>query len=117
MSEDFSSLLRGDDKYYCNVEDCLSAEKSFDIPTDIRKHMKTHYKPVLCPFYSTCGYRGAEQKYVMRHVMTNHKYWAGRHIPGVTVTGEEFQCDICGSWFMRSDNVLKHKRTQHPEEE
>ncbi|KAL8296052.1 hypothetical protein RB601_000663 [Gaeumannomyces tritici] len=115
MPEDFSWLLHADNKYYCDVGDCTSAGKPFDIPTTIRKHMKTHYKPVLCPFYTTCGYRGAEQKYVRRHVMNHHKGWAERNIPDAADTPEEFTCDICGDSFKRPDYVHKHKRTQHRE--
>ncbi|EJT70808.1 hypothetical protein GGTG_11831 [Gaeumannomyces tritici R3-111a-1] len=94
MPEDFSWLLHADNKYYCDVGDCTSAGKPFDIPTTIR---------------------GAEQKYVRRHVMNHHKGWAERNIPDAADTPEEFTCDICGDSFKRPDYVHKHKRTQHRE--
>lgn len=115
MPEDFSYLLHKDNKYYCNVKGCRSAGKSFNIPTTIRKHMKLHYRPVLCPFYPTCGYRGVEQKCLRRHVKVNHRGWAERNMPDAAGAGEIYTCDICGGEFQRDDFVVRHRRRMHPE--
>lgn len=75
-----------------------------------RKHLKTHDKPVYCPFTNDPNYpcrkpRAAEQRDMERHVVSHHPEWARQH--GFEAGGIE--CG-CGETFTREDNFKRHQK-------
>lgn len=67
-----------------------------------RRHIKTHVKPVLCP-YTGCPTSMAEQRDMRKHVET-HKNQTARL---------RFPCPDCGKKFTRHDNIPRHQEKAH----
>ncbi|KAK6850052.1 hypothetical protein PG995_013885 [Apiospora arundinis] len=85
-------------------------KKVFERKTELKKHLRTHDKPVYCPFYNDPDYpcgngRAAEQRDMERHMSSHHSEWAKERgiKPGAV------WCE-CGVEFTREDNLKKHKK-------
>lgn len=75
---------------------------TFSSNRDRNKHLKTHVKPIPCP-YTGCPLSTAERKEMKRHVET-HKPRASRPL---------FSCPDCGKMFTRVDNIPRHQESAH----
>ncbi|TLS24885.1 hypothetical protein PpBr36_09075 [Pyricularia pennisetigena] len=79
-----------------------------------RKHLRSHVRPVVCPFRfcpitAMCYHQTAEQRDMKRHVRSNHREWAKMH----GLAGPDFVCEHCAMHFTREDNLVRHVRSQH----
>ncbi|KAK8100480.1 hypothetical protein PG999_010854 [Apiospora kogelbergensis] len=96
--------------YMCNRSHKGKAcTKAFKRKTELQKHLKTHDKPVYCPFYNDphlpCDKgRAAEQRDMERHVVSHHRDWAKQN----GIVAEQVYCS-CGEEFTREDNLRKHQ--------
>ncbi|KAH6990952.1 hypothetical protein BKA56DRAFT_221276 [Ilyonectria sp. MPI-CAGE-AT-0026] len=90
----------------CEREDC---NQSFERPTELNKHMKTHTKPVKCAADPGCKERRAEQRDMDRHYSSAHKSYA--RLMGIP--DDDYVCAVCSKTFTRHDNLLKHMRNLH----
>lgn len=79
-----------------------------------RKHLKSHTRPVLCPYVSkgTCQHRTAEQRDMRRHVVSHHSLWAMLN----GIKSDVYDCSQCRIKFTRHDNWLRHVREQHAQD-
>lgn len=80
----------------------IKCHNTFSSNRDRNKHLKTHFKPVLCP-YTGCPTTTAEKKEMKRHVET-HKPQTSR---------QRFQCPDCGKAYLREDNLDRHRERAH----
>ncbi|KAK7935989.1 hypothetical protein PG985_001484 [Apiospora marii] len=107
--DDYQKDHRGE--YRCDrVHKGKQCEKSYKRRADLQKHLKTHDKPVYCPFSNDPNYpcrkpRAAEQRDMERHVVSHHPEWARQH----GFEAGEFECG-CGETFTREDNFKRHQR-------
>ncbi|KAK8058100.1 hypothetical protein PG994_008548 [Apiospora phragmitis] len=74
-----------DELFRCNrSHKKKGCEKPFKRKTELQKHLRTHEKPVYCPYYGDPNLpcpkgRAAEQKDMARHVVAHHPDWARLH--------------------------------------
>ncbi|EJT78762.1 hypothetical protein GGTG_03860 [Gaeumannomyces tritici R3-111a-1] len=111
---DLEEYKREDGQYYCNEGGCSGAYNSL---RNFKKHMRTHFKPVICPLSELCdndgnpkGRRTAEQRDMIRHVRAYHSAWAKRQ---QNLPQDDFPCDLCEKTFTRKDNLRKHTKEIH----
>ncbi|OIW22907.1 hypothetical protein CONLIGDRAFT_686988 [Coniochaeta ligniaria NRRL 30616] len=83
---------------------CPDCDKVFEKLHKLRKHQKTHDPSIRCPAVVDCDFVTAEQRDMNRHLWVTHNRYARRH--NIEDPGD--QCDRCGKWFTRRDNLLKH---------
>ncbi|KAK8113437.1 hypothetical protein PG984_013963 [Apiospora sp. TS-2023a] len=99
------------DQYRCNYShNGKHCDKSFKRKTELQKHLRTHAKPVLCPFFEDPNFpcrkgHAAEQRDMERHVVSHHPEWARQH----GFEAGEVQCG-CGETFTRGDNFKRHQK-------
>lgn len=79
----------------------------FDTARDLKKHLRKHVTPVICPLSPGCEARKAEQADMREHLRVSHTQWARDH-PEYGVEFGPFYCE-CGQEFSRSDNMTKHQ--------
>ncbi|CAH0048267.1 unnamed protein product, partial [Clonostachys solani] len=72
-------------------------------PSEARKHIRTHVKPVLCPM---CQHTNQTQPIMRRHLETHFVKKKG---------GDALICELCNADFTRRDNFLRHTNKQHPD--
>ncbi|KAH8847026.1 hypothetical protein MCOR27_009319 [Pyricularia oryzae] len=120
VEERFNSLdgldPRSDDRFYCEDSEygpsgCAASCKNI---SSLRKHLKSHTRPVLCPYVSkgTCQHRTAEQRDMRRHVVSHHSLWAMLN----GIKSDVYDCSQCRIKFTRHDNWLRHVREQHAQD-
>lgn len=79
--------------FFCNRENCTKRYRSNSRRT---KHLRSHYKPVHC-LYSGCGYRCAQRKEMLKHLISRH-----------SVEKPYYPCPVCREGFTRQDNQRRH---------
>ncbi|TLD28606.1 hypothetical protein PspLS_04266, partial [Pyricularia sp. CBS 133598] len=107
---------RPDRKFYCQDTQTGLRDCTYSCPerSHLKKHLRSHVKPVLCPFRFTqltpmCYHQTAEQRDMKRHVRSTHHEWARIH----NLLGPRISCDRCGAEFTREDNLLRHVGRRH----
>ncbi|KAI8625487.1 hypothetical protein F5Y19DRAFT_479593 [Xylariaceae sp. FL1651] len=102
--------IAADGNFHCYWTAC---HHKYRTRRDLHKHLRTHIKPVLCPFKGCPLGRTAEQRDMERHVKT-HNSAAWDH--GSSALRDEFQCRDCKQTFTREDNWKRHlKKYGHRE--
>ncbi|KAI0170232.1 hypothetical protein BJ166DRAFT_190786 [Pestalotiopsis sp. NC0098] len=87
-------------------EECTEA---FDTARDLKKHLRKHVTPVICPLWPGCDARKAEQADMREHLRVSHAQWAMDR-PEYGVEFGPFTCKKCKAQFSRSDNLTKHRK-------
>ncbi|PLN83961.1 hypothetical protein BDW42DRAFT_163931 [Aspergillus taichungensis] len=95
-----------DGKFHCPHEGGYVCPAAYGQKGRLRKHMRVHVRPVICPW---CETTGANQVDIRRHVELYHRE---RALERWIVIGP-FSCDQCPKEFTRKDNLQKHVRNQH----
>lgn len=104
--------------YYCIWksqinETCKHHKKKFSDRSSLKKHVRTHYKPVLCPARHdlACTTQIAEQRDMLRHVQSEHAVWAEEN--GFPL--KMLSCPHCNKQIRaREDNLGRHLRASCP---
>ncbi|ETS75098.1 hypothetical protein PFICI_13582 [Pestalotiopsis fici W106-1] len=81
--------------------------KSYSTARDLKKHLRTHVFPVICPETDICDIRKAEQGDMREHLRVNHSDFALNH-PEYGVDFGPFICPNCEKDYTRPDNLTKH---------
>ncbi|KAF2997476.1 hypothetical protein E8E14_003879 [Neopestalotiopsis sp. 37M] len=81
--------------------------KRYGTGRDLKKHLRTHVMPVICPTFPACNIRTAEQADMREHLRVSHPEFARQH-PEYGVEFGPFYCEKCPKKFSRSDNLTKH---------
>lgn len=96
--------------YVCKSLKCRKRSKTRPSKGDSHKHLRKHFRPVLCP-YPGCENKQPWQRDMERHIYTNHPMMA----KALGISIRPGWCDICDQSFTRHDNYLKHVGRRHPE--
>ncbi|KPM37384.1 hypothetical protein AK830_g9162 [Neonectria ditissima] len=92
--------------HICPKENC---GRAYRIESQLRKHIKTHDKPLKCEADKHCKTQKAQQRDMDRHYRTAHKKYADKQ----GIMEEPSICELCGESFTRPDNLRKHMKKKH----
>ncbi|CAH1129753.1 unnamed protein product [Ceutorhynchus assimilis] len=103
-AEKHTRLTHSQDKSL-GVYECVDCKQRFKNPPQIRKHMESHFMPSFC---SICQIRFKDMATLKRHTMYKHTKTPEIESKENSNRNNKFTCNICGKFFSRNSNLLRH---------